>query len=392
MASHYLSIEGWFDFENIYELVLRRAGSKKAHIVEVGAYKGRSSCYMAERMRATGAQISFDVVDTFCGDADVGRFDLWPEFAANLERAGVLDSVRPCRAASVQAAKAHGDGSLDFVFIDAAHSFEAVTHDLAAWWPKLRQGGLIAGHDYTYSPGVRAAVDGFVAARGLGRAFRADGSSWLIYRSVPIDAAYCINLPRRPDRRRRAVAQFEAAGLAARVAFFDAVDGSLLRHPGLISDGQAGCAMSHLALLRQASEQGHAHVLVFEDDIELVPDFGRGFEAALARCPASYDLCYAGAICCRAWGNYLHPFDDLLARVGSVSGTHAYLINLAAYPEIEAGMRDLQNVIDNWYASALQTRGNCYICTPYLAFQSSGYSDVAKARNANGAYRDYVWR
>jgi predicted O-methyltransferase YrrM len=392
MAFHYLSIDGWFDFGNIYELALRRAGSKRAQFVEVGAYKGRSSCYMAERIRETGSDVSFDVVDTFCGDTDVGRGDLWPEFAANLERAGVLASVRPCRAASVQAATAYPDELLDFVFIDAAHSFEAVTADLAGWWPKLRPGGLIAGHDYTHSPGVRAAVDRFVAARGLGRAFRADGSSWMIYRSAPIDAAYCLNLPRRPDRRRRAAAQFEAAGLAARVAFFDAVDGAQLSHPGRVSDGQAGCGMSHLAVLREARERGHAHVLVFEDDVELVPDFALSFEAALARCPASYDLCYAGAICCGAWGNYLYPFDDLLARVGSVSGTHAYIVNLAAYLDIEAGLHGLENVIDNWYAHTLQPRGNCYVCTPYLAFQSTGYSDVAKAHNANGAYRDYVWR
>jgi hypothetical protein len=392
MAFHYLSISGWFDFENIYELALRRSGSKPAHFVEVGAYKGRSSCYMAERIRETGLKVRFDVVDTFSGDQDVGCGELWPEFAANLERAGLLSAVEAHRALSVEAAPAFHDESLDFVFIDAAHSFEAVTKDLDAWWPKLRRGGLIAGHDYTYSPSVREAVDAFVAQRGLACAFRADGNSWMLYRSLTIDAAYCINLPRRPDRRQRAAAQFEAAGLSDRVAFFDAIDGSQLSHPGLVSDGQVGCAMSHLAVLRAAWEQGNAHVLVFEDDVELVPEFTPSLEAAVARCPASYDLCYAGGICRDAWGNYLYPFDDLLARVGSVSGTHAYIVNLNAYPEIEAGLRDLQNVIDNWYARALQSRGNCYICTPYLAFQSTGYSDVAKAHNSNGSYRDYIWR
>jgi hypothetical protein len=49
-------------------------------------------------------------------------------------------------------------------------------------------------------------------------------------------------------------------------------------------------------------------------------------------------------------------------------------------------------VIDNWYASELQPRGNCYVCTPYLASQSSGFSDIANEFNANDSYADYVWR
>jgi hypothetical protein len=392
MAVAYQSIEGWFDFDDIYELALRRCGSKPARLVEVGAYKGRSTCYLAERIRETGLDVRFDVVDTFAGNEDVGHGDLWPEFAANLERAGLLSNLTVHRRSSVGAAATFKDQSLDFVFVDATHSFEAVSEDLAAWWPKLRPGALIAGHDYTNSFGVRAAVDAFAAARGLGRAFRSNRSSWMIYKSLTIDAAYCINLARRPDRRQKVAAQFEAARLSPQVVFFDATDGSRLTHPGAVSDGQAGCCMSHLAVMHAALEQGHRHILVFEDDVELAPDFTSKFETALARCPASYDLCYVGAICLAAWGNYLYPFDDFLARVGSVCGTHAYLVNTECYPTIAAGLGGLQHVIDNWFAKELHPRRNCYTCTPYLAFQSSGYSDVANAFNSNGSYLDYVWR
>jgi predicted O-methyltransferase YrrM len=392
MARHYQSIEGWFDFDDIYELALRRCGSKPAAFVEVGAYKGRSTCYLAERIHEAGLHIRLDVVDTFAGDQDVGRGDLWPEFAANLGRAGLLSDITVHRCGSVEAASTFQDQSLDFVFIDARHTFDAVSQDLAAWWPKLRPGGLIAGHDYIYSPGVKAAVDRFVAARGLGDAFRSSRASWIIYNSLSIDAAYCISLARRIDRRSKAAAQFAAADLAPQVIFFDAIDGRTLAHPGAVSNGQAGCCISHLAVMSAAREQGHRHVLVFEDDIVLVDRFSHRFPAALARCPASFDLCYIGAICYASWGNYLYPFDDLLARVGSVSGTHAYVVNLECYPAIEAGLGSLRHVIDNWYARELQPNGNSYTCTPYLAFQSSGYSDVANAFNANGTYSDYVWR
>jgi hypothetical protein len=392
MASVYQSIEGWFDFEDIYELALRRCGSKPARFVEIGAYKGRSTCYMAEQVRESGRDIRFDVVDTFSGDDDVGHGDLWPQFAANLERAGLLSRITPHRRVSPEAANAFADQSLDFVFIDARHTFDAVSQDLAAWWPKLRPGALMAGHDYYDAPGVKAAVEAFVAAHGLGHAFRTTRSSWMIYRSLTIDGAYCINLGHRADRRRKAMAQFEAAGLATEVTFFEAADATQLTHAGVLSDGQAGCCGSHLNVLRTARVEGHSHVLVFEDDIELAGDFQPRFAAALARCPASYDLCYVGAICNADWGNYLYPFDDLLSRVGSVCATHAYIVNMERQGAIEEGLGDLRNVIDDWYARELQPRGDCYGFVPWLGFQAAGWSDVAQAFNDNESHAGYVWR
>lgn len=49
---------------------------------------------------------------------------------------------------SVDAARDFHDGSLDFVYIDANHNLQSVIADLAAWSPKVRDGGIIAGHDY----------------------------------------------------------------------------------------------------------------------------------------------------------------------------------------------------------------------------------------------------
>ena len=62
------------------------------------------------------------------------------------------------RGDSVVMAKKVKDGSLDFVFIDADHRYEAVMQDLAAWVPKLKEGGMLCGHDI-HLPGVRRAVE-----------------------------------------------------------------------------------------------------------------------------------------------------------------------------------------------------------------------------------------
>jgi hypothetical protein len=54
------------------------------------------------------------------------------------------------------------DGSLDAIFIDGDHSYEAVTQDLKFWWKKLRVGGWLLGDDYGGSfIGTTAAVDEF---------------------------------------------------------------------------------------------------------------------------------------------------------------------------------------------------------------------------------------
>lgn len=60
---------------------------------------------------------------------------------------------------SVRAAHLIPDGWADFVFIDAAHSYDAVAMDLVAWEPKVRPGGWFGGHDFHEShPGVIKAV------------------------------------------------------------------------------------------------------------------------------------------------------------------------------------------------------------------------------------------
>ena len=73
------------------------------------------------------------------------------------------------RMTTIDAAQSLEDGSFDFIYVDASHTYEDVLLDLEAWWSKLRVGGIIAGDDYYngyvdaagYTFGVRDAVDVF---------------------------------------------------------------------------------------------------------------------------------------------------------------------------------------------------------------------------------------
>lgn len=48
------------------------------------------------------------------------------------------------------------DESLDFIYIDARHDYIGVSEDLTLYWPKLKRGGIFAGHDYLDSSEVKA--------------------------------------------------------------------------------------------------------------------------------------------------------------------------------------------------------------------------------------------
>jgi Methyltransferase domain len=71
---------------------------------------------------------------------------------------------------SMDAVKDFADGLLDFVFIDANHSYNWVKDDIREWSRKVRKGGIVAGHDYyktrTGNVGVIRAVDEYVKEHG----------------------------------------------------------------------------------------------------------------------------------------------------------------------------------------------------------------------------------
>lgn len=72
------------------------------------------------------------------------------------------------RAESTAAAAAFADEYFDWIHVDANHL--QVREDIEAWWPKIKSGGWLTGHDYTVAGDfctVKRDVDALVAERGL---------------------------------------------------------------------------------------------------------------------------------------------------------------------------------------------------------------------------------
>ncbi len=102
------------------------------------------------------------------------------------------DRRKLVQSASSDAARDFAAASLDFVFIDADHSYEGCSADILAWHSKIRGGGLLAGHDY-HAPdypswGVKRAVDEYARDHSL-TVELGDDDTWFIRLLGPLPAA-----------------------------------------------------------------------------------------------------------------------------------------------------------------------------------------------------------
>lgn len=144
-----------------------RAVPRAGLAVEVGSWRGRSTLVLAKYLSPLSTLYA---VDTWAGTPDdpeqheslyAGAGDVYADFRRNL--AGPIRSERliPLRMTSLEGAaelgRRHGRRSLDLVFIDADHRYEAVHADILAYLPLVKPGGMIAGHDWGW-PGVHQAV------------------------------------------------------------------------------------------------------------------------------------------------------------------------------------------------------------------------------------------
>lgn len=100
-------------------------------------------------------------------------------------------NIHIIRQPSVQSSKEFPDGFFDYVYIDAYHQYDAVKSDLDSWWPKVKKGGLLCGHDYINNEDsttlieTKRALDDFVYKHFPVRGFVSSEpsfKSWYIYK------------------------------------------------------------------------------------------------------------------------------------------------------------------------------------------------------------------
>lgn len=144
--------------------------------VEVGVQRGEFS----EILRKSWEGNILHLVDRWKASekyddiANVSQEEHDDNFHITRERFSADPSVNIIKLDSLAAASLFEDGHFSFIYLDGDHSYEGCKADIAAWWPKLKKGGVMAGHDFLDGYvkevgqfGVKSAVEEFAAANNL---------------------------------------------------------------------------------------------------------------------------------------------------------------------------------------------------------------------------------
>jgi len=121
-------------------------------IVEIGSFKGKSTCWMAKAMQLAHSNEKIVAIDPHINTRQIGVVPAYKEdssfdiFLSNLKNAGVIEYVEPIKMASVDAAKSWNQ-PIKLLFVDGSHVYEDVMLDLETWEPLVEIGGIIVMHD-----------------------------------------------------------------------------------------------------------------------------------------------------------------------------------------------------------------------------------------------------
>lgn len=124
---------------------------KAKKVIELGSWVGESTSHWARAVKDNSGVVY--AVDWFKGNENTDlkpvaeKIDIYSVFINNITELGLRDYVRVFYMESSEAAKFIDDKSIDIVFIDASHEYHSISKDIKTWYPKVREGGIICGHD-----------------------------------------------------------------------------------------------------------------------------------------------------------------------------------------------------------------------------------------------------
>lgn len=194
-----VKISGWHSKHPIFKALCDEI--KPTTIIEAGTWLGASALHMAEltRQRENGLELlppaTIYCVDTWLGGFDheisvettipklMGYPQLYFQFLTNIFESPYASRVFPIAQTTVTGAKMLEAAGVqaDLVYIDASHEINEVYADLKAYWPLLRNGGVMFGDDYKTFAGVFCDVQRFAIENRL-KIEVVDEIFWAIYK------------------------------------------------------------------------------------------------------------------------------------------------------------------------------------------------------------------
>lgn len=121
---------------------------------EIGSYAGESADIFAQYFKSVHCVDPWEE-----GDPRKGAPSLIEEIRSfNEIMAKNFEIIHKHKCYSIAIAPNVANWSLDFVYIDADHSYTSCFVDISTWWPKIKKGAFIGGHDYWPDQGPKQGV------------------------------------------------------------------------------------------------------------------------------------------------------------------------------------------------------------------------------------------
>ena len=160
---------------------------------------------------------------------------------------------------------------------------------------------------------------------------------------------YCINLKSRNDKR--TFMKKQAKKYKLNIEFH-----RVTKHQNPVR----GCLESHLELIKRAKQNNFPYIAILEDDAKFLVN------PKELNIPDDFDMYYLGASVKQQDNN----------RLIEGWSTHAYILHNRLYDKIIRDLTDYDKEIDRYYVEEIQPNYKCYIASPVMTTQKSGYSDI----------------
>tara|TARA_Y100001938_G_C7962158_1_gene364870 strand:- start:55 stop:669 length:615 start_codon:yes stop_codon:yes gene_type:complete len=162
MSVKWFEIPGYFNYVEQYEMIAHYL-PENGKFIELGCLLGKSTTFLASRLKELNKKLEFHVVDTFEGTA--GEHDhmdnFYDKFMENCKEyidEGWITKVHKGRTDEVY--KQFDDNYFDGIMIDADHTYDAVMDDVINWMPKIKKSGVVLGDDWLLESVNKGAREG----------------------------------------------------------------------------------------------------------------------------------------------------------------------------------------------------------------------------------------
>lgn len=170
---HYNDIPGLVDHITREEMVDYGAQNLQDQdiAIELGCFLGSTITRLAQQIKDRGISVRVFAIDnwefenisdeSFAWSKIDRQDDYYDKFQANLSDLDLVSDIATIRSDTTLAAKQFEDGSVNYLFMDAAHGYQGVRDELKDWLPKMHERCLMFIHDFSTACIANAVKDEF---------------------------------------------------------------------------------------------------------------------------------------------------------------------------------------------------------------------------------------